>query len=705
MIMKDKRPICRARCDKPPGNLHGTWNVMKIVRLSSVESLSRLHRFFLYPAPQNSHQQNEWGKFMSFLRTNERVAVCKHGIYELYLFTSARSTDFTHGVVAQMHNAVGEKIVNDHTLINTQKPGLKPAKSCTQSRHNSSGDAAISNFTAAEGSMTTSPEKKENMVSSGKNYALTDPSYLKTLGHTHSSWVFGAIAEFVDNSRDAKATKFEISIGLIYLKSIEKEVPMLSVIDDGCGMSHQEILRMISFGHRQPQEDNPDRIGRFGIGFKTGAMALGKDALVLTQTTNSRSIAFLSQSLNEGKDNLEIPIISYRKTGQLMELDAKAHDEILAKSNLKTIKKFSPFDKYFIGEKTGLFNENGTGTQIYIWNLSKWGSNYNLDWDPGMSGGSSFHQGDILIHNKRIRTRPGQMTQMVPLDYSLKSYLQVIFFDPRMKMYVQGAQVQSCSLARSLNNTVVENGNILGRPVQLTLGRNQMEWENANCGIFLYWHGRLIEAYKRVGSMIHNGDKGRGIIGVIEVKNIMDDGCGHVWVHNNKQGFLDCEAYVELEMWLGEVVDKYIDEHVDKVELQRSNRYYKPDNDWVQCDKCRKWRMLPPAFDARLLPLDWFCFMYPFRGKCEMPEQTVEDGVITVSSKRSRKSNDHTPSERGKPASQGPIRLSGDEKTMSEAPDCQEERLMSQRPRRGCRKRRAWSPVFLKTPNYGRSAD
>ena len=35
---------------------------------------------------------------------------------------------------------------------------------------------------------------------------------------------------------------------------------------------------------------------------QTGAMRLGRDALVLTQTANSRSIAFLSQSLNEGKD-------------------------------------------------------------------------------------------------------------------------------------------------------------------------------------------------------------------------------------------------------------------------------------------------------------------------------------------------------------------------------------------------------------------
>lgn len=33
----------------------------------------------------------------------------------------------------------------------------------------------------------------------------------------------------------------------------------------------------------------------------------------------------------------------------------------------------------------------------------------------------------------------------------------------------------------------------MGKAVQLTLGCSQLEWEEANCGIFLYWHGRLIE--------------------------------------------------------------------------------------------------------------------------------------------------------------------------------------------------------------------
>lgn len=29
--------------------------------------------------------------------------------------------------------------------------------------------------------------------------------------------------------------------------------------------------------------------------------------------------------------------------------------------------------------------------------------------------------------------------------------------------------------------------------IPLTLGKSQLEYERGNCGIFLYWHGRLIE--------------------------------------------------------------------------------------------------------------------------------------------------------------------------------------------------------------------
>ncbi|KAJ9704153.1 hypothetical protein PVL29_005437 [Vitis rotundifolia] len=435
---------------------------------------------------------------------------------------------------------------------------------------------------------------------SEKNYVRADPSYLKTLGQAHSGWIFGAIAELVDNSRDAKATKLDISIEMIYSKKAGEDIPMLSVKDDGQGMTHKEIVRMVSFGHKQPDTDDPDHIGRFGIGFK----------------------------------NLEIPIVSYYRQGQFMELDESVQSEAFAKYNLKAIKEFSPFNKYSIGTKAGLFCEKGTGTQIYIWNLDKWGSDYCLEWHNGMSSGSSFYQGDVFIRSRRVKSRPGQISQKVPLDYSLRSYLEVIFLNPRMKIFIQGSLVKSRPLAKSLNNTVIENGIVMGKPVQLTLGRCQLEWEQANCGIFLYWHGRLIEGYKRVGGMIHNADMGRGVIGVIDVTDIMNDGNGHVWVHSNKQGFQDCEPYARLEEWLGSKADEFWDTNFDTLQLKKGNNLYKPDHEWVQCDKCRKWRVLSSGFRANDLPQEWFCYMEPFIGLCETPEQKVARGVITVSAKR-----------------------------------------------------------------------
>jgi len=95
-----------------------------------------------------------------------------------------------------------------------------------------------------------------------------------------------------------------------------------------------------------------------------------------------------------------------------MEVDLRMQSEALAKYNLKAIKDFSPFNKYLIGEKAALFG-TGTGTQIYIWNLDEWGSKYCLEWHDGLKGGSSFHQGDILIRSKRTRSRPGQISQKV----------------------------------------------------------------------------------------------------------------------------------------------------------------------------------------------------------------------------------------------------------------------------------------------------
>lgn len=60
----------------------------------------------------------------------------------------------------------------------------------------------------------------------------------------------------------------DIFIDMIKMKKSGNNEPMLSVIDDGRGMNYEEIVKMVSFGHNHPDCDEPDRIGRFGVGFK-----------------------------------------------------------------------------------------------------------------------------------------------------------------------------------------------------------------------------------------------------------------------------------------------------------------------------------------------------------------------------------------------------------------------------------------------------
>ncbi|KAI3903636.1 hypothetical protein MKW98_032290 [Papaver atlanticum] len=399
----------------------------------------------------------------------------------------------------------------------------------------------------AGGSTSKSPKRKGVC----KNYVHAGPAYLETLGQTHCGWIFGAIAEIVDNSKDARATKLDISVEYHHSGIHGEKIPMLALIDDGHGMSHDELLVMLSLGNKKFHEDDRERIGKYGVGFKTGAMKLGRDVIVLTQTTESRSVAFLSQTYNESnKDDdleaeLELPIVSYHRIGSVMKLDTNVQSEQTSEYNLDILRRFSPFNEYFIGAKFALFGENGQGTQVYIWNLEKSGSDFSLEWHRSNNGD------DIVIRSRRTRQRPGQLAQRVPLDYSLRAYLEVIFLDPRMKIFIQGS--------------LIIDGNILGKPVQLILGHSQQEWERMNSGIFLYWHGRLIEAYKRVGGMIQHPENSRGVIGVVDVTDVMHVGDRDM-VNNTKQTFQECKPYAELEDWLGGMLDMYCRENSEASE-------------------------------------------------------------------------------------------------------------------------------------------
>ncbi|KAM0883527.1 hypothetical protein ACQ4PT_031577 [Festuca glaucescens] len=664
LLQKDSKNICRTKVRDTLIELPSAWSISHFESAKLYQPCNFL-QFSLVPDPEDDRQNKEWRKFMHFLWHNQRAGIVRDDSMTFHILApqSHEHPNYSHAVILynteQKDRGIRKTmagiflllIYNVFCLLTVRLFVVPPERSnkseeiCdsvpnpkemnTSRKHHDPESSPCESV--EDGPRILDPIMKKRASTLTKNFVSTDPSYLRTLSQTHAGWIFGAIAELVDNSRDAGASRLDISIQTMFSKKAEGKVPVLSVIDDGCGMTYAEMMRMISFGHKRPKEHSKDQIGRFGIGFKTGAMKLGKDAVVLTQTSTSRSVSFLSQSFNENKDNLEIPVVTYRKEGQYMEVDLTVQSEGTAEYNLNAIKEFSPFNEYFIGEKLGLFGEDGTGTQVYIWNLDKWGQDYTLDWNSGKTDENPIDhgRGDILIRSKRVRSRPGQTSTKVPLDYSLQAYLKVMFRNPRMKITVQGSQVKARPLDKTLNKTSVISDVIMGKTIQLTLGRSTVEFDRTNCGVFLYWHGRLIESYKRVGGQKHNADTGRGVIGVADITELIDDEDGNSWVLNNKQGFQDCEKYATLEAWLDKKMDEYWDTNFESIELEKGDEHCKPDHEWVQCCGCRKWRVLTAGFNSESLPVEWFCLMPPFNGTCTIPEQQMGRGIITIGEKRS----------------------------------------------------------------------
>jgi len=126
--------------------------------------------------------------------------------------------------------------------------------------------------------------------------AKVHPKYLHSNSTSHV-WIFGAIAELIDNARDSRPTKSSNPLKLhIDVSTINKN-QCLIFTDNGRGMSTDDLYNMLSFGFSEDDTTaDKSRIGRYGNGFKSGSMRLGKDVLVLTISEKTCSVGLLSRT-------------------------------------------------------------------------------------------------------------------------------------------------------------------------------------------------------------------------------------------------------------------------------------------------------------------------------------------------------------------------------------------------------------------------
>lgn len=83
---------------------------------------------------------------------------------------------------------------------------------------------------------------------------------------TTHEFLFGALAELVDNARDADATRIDI-----YTEQRDdlRGGFMLCFLDDGTGMDSNEAASVIQFGKSAKRSPESTQIGQYGNGLKS----------------------------------------------------------------------------------------------------------------------------------------------------------------------------------------------------------------------------------------------------------------------------------------------------------------------------------------------------------------------------------------------------------------------------------------------------
>ncbi|KAG7467310.1 hypothetical protein MATL_G00152020 [Megalops atlanticus] len=451
------------------------------------------------------------------------------------------------------------------------------------------------------------------------------PKFLHTNSTSHT-WPFSAIAELIDNAYDPDVSAKQFWIDKTRIKGMD----CLTFMDNGAGMNYDKMHKMLSFGFSDKQAINGHiPVGLYGNGFKSGSMRLGKDAIVFSKTRDIMCVGLLSQSYLEAirANHVIVPIVSFVRVGQNQAAPehAASLQDILRYSLFKTESEiFSELRAINATCSTG-----SSGTRIIIWNLRR-KSNGQTEFDFNVNRYDIQIPADVYESTSEKYKRQDRTMQSVPeSDYSLRAYCSILYLKPRMQIVIRGQKVKTQLISKSLAYIAKDHYRpiFLNKRIRITFGYNTKSKDQY--GIMMYHKNRLIKAYERVGCQLKANNRGVGVIGVIE--------CNFLKPTHNKQDFDYTDEYRKTMNNLGVKLEEYWNEIRYKRDREDPNctipvedAMKRPDQNWVQCDDCLKWRKLPDGIDCNLLPEKWFCHMNPdpqFRS-ChveEEPEDSDDD--------------------------------------------------------------------------------
>ncbi|XP_062861509.1 MORC family CW-type zinc finger protein 3-like [Trichomycterus rosablanca] len=426
--------------------------------------------------------------------------------------------------------------------------------------------------------------------------SAVSPRYLHTNSTSHT-WPFSAIAELIDNAYDpdVKAKQFWID------KTVVKGQDCLTFMDNGAGMDYDKMHKMLSFGFSDKQTINGHiPVGLYGNGFKSGSMRLGKDAIVFSKKADVMGVGLLSQTYLEkiGAENVIVPVVTLKHNEQTISA-VPEHE-----ASLQDILTYSVFNtrEELLSELDaikGPCGTNSTGTRIIIWNLRKTASG-KLEFD--------FKQDryDIWIP---VDVNENTNVSVPESEYSLRAYSSILYLKPRMQINIRGQKVKTQLISKSLAHSIKDTykPQFLDKGIPIIFGYNTKSKDHY--GLMIYHKNRLIKAYERVACQRKANSTGVGVIGVIE--------CNYLSPTHNKQKFDNTDEYRKTIQTVSIKLEDYWKEIRHRLQKKRNcntpieDTQKRPDQNWVQCDECLKWRKLPDGIDNELLPVKWFCRMNP----------------------------------------------------------------------------------------------
>ncbi|NXC63096.1 MORC3 protein, partial [Aleadryas rufinucha] len=437
-----------------------------------------------------------------------------------------------------------------------------------------------------------------------------------------------------DNAYDPDVSAKQIWID----KTVINDSICLTFTDNGNGMNSEKLHKMLSFGFSEKSVMNGRvPVGLYGNGFKSGSMRLGKDAIVFTKNGDTMSVGLLSQTFLEvtKAEHVMVPIVTFTNQHILSALPGKAE----SKNSLKAILTHSLFstEEKLLAELDAIIGKKGT--RIIIWNLRK-DKNDKPEFDFDKDKYDIRIPEDLDETGKRGYKKQERLDQIVPeSDYSLRAYCSILYLKPTMQIILRGQKVKTQLVSKSLafiERDIYRPKFLNAKTVRITFGFNCRNKDHY--GIMMYHKNRLIKAYERVGCQLKANNMGVGVVGIIE--------CNFLKPTHNKQDFDYTNEYRLTIAALGEKLNDYWNEMKTKkneeypLALPVEEIQKQPDQTWVQCDACLKWRKLPDGIEH--LPEKWYCSLNPdpqFRN-CNVPEEPEDDDLIHPTYEKTYKKKD-----------------------------------------------------------------